>query len=138
MISLHKSNDTNENRLSSSNVTGSNKFGIFATPAPDTNKQKISLATLRARVEEQSKNEDALQLANFVSPKPTSINAVLTSNTPFNPRKLVSQDARDFLIPEPITNIADNNVATSQPDLDYSVTSEMTHDDSVIRHIPKR
>ena len=94
MISLHKSNDTNENRFSSSNVTGSNKFGIFATP--DTNKQKISLATLRARVEEKRKNEDAPQLENFVSPKPTIINAVPPSNTPFIPRKLVSSDISNF------------------------------------------
>jgi len=55
MTSLHKSNDTNKNQLSSFQVLGSNKFGTFTTPAPDTNKQKLSLATLRARVEEQNK-----------------------------------------------------------------------------------
>ena len=76
MTSLHKSNDANKNRLSSFHISGSNKFGIFATPAPDTNKQKLSLAALRARVEEQNKNKDAPQLENCVSPEPTIINAV--------------------------------------------------------------
>jgi len=100
MTSLHKSNDTNENRLSSFLVSETNKLGTFPTPAQDINKQKLSLSTLQARVEEKNKNEDAPQLENFVSSKPTSINAVPTSNTPFSPRKLVSSDTINFLSPE--------------------------------------
>ena len=137
MTSLHKSND-NFNKPTF-HVAETNKFGSFATPAQDSNKQKLSLATLRARVEEQNRNEEAPQQENFISPKPTNINAVPTNNTPFTPRKLVSSDARNFQSPEPITHLADNKVATSQPDLDsISVTSEMTPDNSVIRQIPKR
>ena len=53
MTSLHKSNP-NVNQLSSFHVSETNKFGTFATPVQDINKQKLSLATLQARVEEKT------------------------------------------------------------------------------------
>jgi len=116
MTSLHKINEANNDRLTRSNVTGSNKLDTFSTPAPDTNKPKISLACLRARMEEQNKNEDDPQQENFVAPKLTVNEAAPPSNTPFSPKRLISSDARNFRSPEPITSIAYNTVPSAQPD----------------------